>query len=191
MARRRCPGGAPEGGPAGLGAPQLAPDQRRVRRALRSCSPFPAGSSRRGSTWPDHVAEISGRVAAPAWTSGSASLTDRRRNPRRSASRPTQREGHERFENGPQAVVVPLLAGPHPDFDASDRRRRSARRRSPVMLATALGPHPLLAGALHDRLYEVGVARASRASGLNIAAGRDRRHRGRRPRAAGDHRRRA
>ncbi len=41
------------------------------------------------------------------------------------------------------------------------------------MLATHLGPHPLLAGALHDRLSEVGLARASRARGLNIAAGAD------------------
>jgi sirohydrochlorin ferrochelatase len=40
-----------------------------------------------------------------------------------------------------------------------------------VMLAAALGPHPLLAGALHDRLAEAGLARASRARGLNIAAG--------------------
>jgi hypothetical protein len=39
------------------------------------------------------------------------------------------------------------------------------------MLAPHLGPHPLLAGALHDRLSEVGLARASRARGLNIAAG--------------------
>ncbi len=39
------------------------------------------------------------------------------------------------------------------------------------MLAAALGPHPLLASALHDRLYEVGLARANRARGLNITAG--------------------
>ncbi len=79
-------------------------------------------------------------------------------------------EGHERFENGPQSVVVPLLAGPHPELDqAIAAAMRSAR--APVMLATPLGPHPLLAGALHDRLYEAGVARASRARGLNISAG--------------------
>src|SRR6266699_606411 len=79
-------------------------------------------------------------------------------------------EGHGRFENGPQSVVVPLLAGPHPELDqAIAAAMRSAR--APVMLATPLGPHPLLAGALHDRLYEAGVARASRARGLNISAG--------------------
>ncbi len=70
----------------------------------------------------------------------------------------------------PQAVVVPLLAGSHPVFD---RQLASilSRAQTPVMLATHLGPHPLLAGALHDRLSEVGLARASRARGLNISAG--------------------
>ena len=75
-----------------------------------------------------------------------------------------------RSQHGPQAVVVPLLAGPHPAYDAAIAAIISAAK-APVMLATALGPHPLLAGALHDRLHEVGLARASRARGLNIAAG--------------------
>jgi len=79
-------------------------------------------------------------------------------------------EGHERFEDGPEGVVVPLLAGPHPDIDrAITAAIRSAGAQ--VMLASALGPHPLLAGALHDRLFEAGVARASRSMGLNISAG--------------------
>ena len=75
-----------------------------------------------------------------------------------------------RSQHGPRAVVVPLLAGPHPVLDAAIAAAISAAK-APVMLATALGPHPLLAGALHDRLHEVGLARASRARGLNIAAG--------------------
>jgi hypothetical protein len=75
-----------------------------------------------------------------------------------------------RSQQGPQAVVVPLLAGPHPALDAAIAAAISAAQ-APVMLATALGPHPLLAGALHDRLHEVGLARANRARGLNIAAG--------------------
>jgi sirohydrochlorin ferrochelatase len=79
-------------------------------------------------------------------------------------------EGHERFENGPQAVIVPLLAGPHPQIDRSIAAAMSASQ-AQVMLATALGPHPLLAGALHDRLFEAGVARASRTRGLNISQG--------------------
>lgn len=39
------------------------------------------------------------------------------------------------------------------------------------MLASHLGPHPLLAGALHDRLSEAGLARAGRARGISIAVG--------------------
>jgi hypothetical protein len=70
----------------------------------------------------------------------------------------------------PLAVVVPLLAGAHPVFDALVATITS-QAAAPVMLAPHLGPHPLLAGALHDRLSEVGLARASRARGLNIAAG--------------------
>lgn len=70
----------------------------------------------------------------------------------------------------PQAVVVPLLAGPHRAFDLQIATSLS-QSQAPVMLAAHLGPHPLLAGALHDRLSEVGLARASRARGLNIAAG--------------------
>lgn len=70
----------------------------------------------------------------------------------------------------PRAVVVPLLAGPHPAFDSRIATILS-QSSAPVMLAAHLGPHPLLAGALHDRLSEVGLARANRARGLNIAAG--------------------
>ncbi len=73
-------------------------------------------------------------------------------------------------DHAPQAVVVPLLAGPHPAIDQAVAAVIASARAS-VMLAAALGPHPLLAGALHDRLYEVGLARANRARGLNIAAG--------------------
>lgn len=79
-------------------------------------------------------------------------------------------EGHERFEDGPEAVVVPLLAGPHPEIDPAIAAAIGSSQ-APVMLASALGPHPLLAAALHDRLFEAGVARASRSMGLNISAG--------------------
>jgi sirohydrochlorin ferrochelatase len=70
----------------------------------------------------------------------------------------------------PRSVIVPLLAGSHPTID----RHLEAvvnRLKATTMLAPHLGPHPLLAGALHDRLSEVGLARASRARGLNISAG--------------------
>jgi hypothetical protein len=73
-------------------------------------------------------------------------------------------------QTAPRAVIVPLLAGSHPVYDVQVAMITS-QSAAPVMLAAHLGPHPLLAGALHDRLSEVGLARASRARGLNIAAG--------------------
>ncbi|WP_329259928.1 hypothetical protein OIE43_37345 [Streptomyces pseudovenezuelae] len=63
---------------------------------------------------------------------------------------------------GPVAVVVPLLAGP----DSSLLRRiRQAVMDSRIAadLTDVLGPHPLLAEALHVRLSEAGLARADRA----------------------------
>jgi sirohydrochlorin ferrochelatase len=78
-------------------------------------------------------------------------------------------DGHEPAQ---QAVVVPLLAGPHPTFDAQIATAIDQAEGS-VMLAGHLGPHPLLAGALHDRLSDAGLARASRAFGLSISAGAD------------------
>lgn len=70
----------------------------------------------------------------------------------------------------PRSVIVPLLAGSHPTIDRHLEAVVS-RLKATTMLAPHLGPHPLLAGALHDRLSEVGLARASRARGLNISAG--------------------
>jgi hypothetical protein len=83
------------------------------------------------------------------------------------ASAPVQTD-----ERLPRAVVVPLLAGPHPDYDAQITAAVAAAD-VPVMIAAHLGPHPLLAGALHDRLSEVGLARVSRALGLSISVGSD------------------
>ncbi|HEX9064569.1 MAG TPA: hypothetical protein VF843_05650 [Streptosporangiaceae bacterium] len=92
---------------------------------------------------------------------------------RRESGSPSGREpvpGASHPGQPPEAVVVPLLAGPHPRYDAVIAAAISTAA-SPVMLGTSLGPHPLLAGALHDRLHDVGLARAGRARGLNIAAG--------------------
>jgi sirohydrochlorin ferrochelatase len=66
------------------------------------------------------------------------------------------------------AVVVPLLAGPQPRADAA-LRRAIASAPGEVVLAEHLGPHPLLAEALHARLAQVGLARESRARGLSIS----------------------
>jgi hypothetical protein len=54
--------------------------------------------------------------------------------------------------DGPVAVVVPLLAGPD---------------------SALLGPHPLLAEALHVRLSEAGLARADRARLFTVATAAD------------------
>ena len=65
------------------------------------------------------------------------------------------------------AVVVPLLAAPQPHADAA-LRRAVARATGQVVVAEHLGPHPMIAEALHARLAQVGLARESRARGLSI-----------------------
>ncbi|MEU8350087.1 hypothetical protein [Streptomyces sp. NPDC048845] len=74
--------------------------------------------------------------------------------------------------DGPDAVVVPLLAGPD---SALMRRIRQAVMDSRVSaeLTDALGPHPLLAEALHVRLSEAGLARADRARLFTVATAAD------------------
>ncbi|ATL25987.1 putative secreted protein [Streptomyces formicae] len=73
---------------------------------------------------------------------------------------------------GPVAVVVPLLAGPD---SALMRRIRQAVMESRVAaeLTDVLGPHPLLAEALHVRLSEAGLARADRARLFTVATAAD------------------
>lgn len=74
--------------------------------------------------------------------------------------------------DGPVAVVVPLLAGPD---NALLRRVRQAVMDSRVAadLSDVLGPHPLLAEALHVRLSEAGLARADRARLFTVATAAD------------------
>ncbi|MGG8407494.1 sirohydrochlorin chelatase [Streptomyces sp. 12297] len=73
---------------------------------------------------------------------------------------------------GPDAVVVPLLAGPD---NGLLRRIRQALMDSPAAaeLTEVLGPHPLLAEALHVRLSEAGLARADRARLFTVATAAD------------------
>ncbi|MFG2723498.1 sirohydrochlorin chelatase [Streptomyces sp. NPDC048416] len=73
---------------------------------------------------------------------------------------------------GPDAVVVPLLAGPD---SALIRRIRQAvmDSRAAAELTDVLGPHPLLAEALHVRLSEAGLARADRARLFTVATAAD------------------
>ncbi|MEV4439524.1 hypothetical protein AB0K09_10955 [Streptomyces sp. NPDC049577] len=76
------------------------------------------------------------------------------------------------WERAPDAVVVPLLAGPD---KAVMRRIRQAvmNSGSASELTDALGPHPLLAEALHVRLSEAGLARADRARLFTVATAAD------------------
>ena len=67
------------------------------------------------------------------------------------------------------AVVVPLTIAPDPGPDA--RVADAVGHAGPAVTVTApLGPHPLLAGALHDRLAEVGLVQARRLSGLSLVS---------------------
>ncbi|MGW0118745.1 sirohydrochlorin chelatase [Streptomyces sp. NPDC003327] len=73
---------------------------------------------------------------------------------------------------GPAAIVVPLLAGPD---SALMRQVRQAVMDSgnTAELTDVLGPHPLLAEALHVRLSEAGLARADRARLFTVATAAD------------------
>ncbi|SNS33290.1 hypothetical protein SAMN05216276_1007207 [Streptosporangium subroseum] len=75
----------------------------------------------------------------------------------------------ERPEDGVAAIVVPLLAGPHP---VADRLIATAVAASGVSVTVtdSLGPHPLLAEALHIRLAEKGLAREDRMRLLNVSS---------------------
>lgn len=73
---------------------------------------------------------------------------------------------------GISAVVVPLLAGPD---NSLVRRIRQAVVDSKAVaeMTEVLGPHPLLAEAMHVRLSEAGLARADRARLFTVATAAD------------------
>ncbi|WP_394435878.1 sirohydrochlorin chelatase [Streptomyces sp. SGAir0957] len=73
---------------------------------------------------------------------------------------------------GPVAVVVPLLAGPDSAL-LREIRQSLADSRVAAELTDVLGPHPLLAEALHVRLSEAGLARADRARLFTVATAAD------------------
>ncbi|MFI1970862.1 hypothetical protein BLA24_07345 [Streptomyces cinnamoneus] len=76
------------------------------------------------------------------------------------------------WAQAPDAVVVPLLAGP--DSSVLRRIRQSVMNSGAAAeLTDALGPHPLLAEALHVRLSEAGLARADRARLFTVATAAD------------------
>ncbi|MFD7551956.1 sirohydrochlorin chelatase [Streptomyces sp. NPDC059816] len=73
---------------------------------------------------------------------------------------------------GPVAVVVPLLAGADGAL-LREIRRAIAQSKVAAELTDVLGPHPLLAEALHVRLSEAGLARADRARLFTVATAAD------------------
>lgn len=73
---------------------------------------------------------------------------------------------------GPAAVVVPLLAGPEGNL-ISRIEQAVADSGAGAELTDVLGPHPLLAEALHVRLSEVGLARADRARLFTVTTAAD------------------
>ena len=78
---------------------------------------------------------------------------------------PRSADGENQFPR----VVVPLLLSPSVRFDGAVRRA-VAESSVPAVLASHLGPHPLVAEALHSRLAEAGLARMARSTGLSISA---------------------
>ncbi|GAA2728127.1 hypothetical protein [Actinocorallia aurantiaca] len=70
----------------------------------------------------------------------------------------------------PAAVVVPLLLTPDPSVETP---LRQGLAELPVLVSDALGPHPLLAEALHLRLAEAGLARADRIRMMSMVTAAD------------------
>jgi hypothetical protein len=75
----------------------------------------------------------------------------------------------DRLPSGREAVVVPLLTWEDPVVKAEIGKAVVATG-SGAAVAAPLGPHPLLAEALHIRLAERGLARADRVRLLNVSS---------------------
>lgn len=73
---------------------------------------------------------------------------------------------------GSSTVVVPLLTGPHRLHDDAVRRT-VASSPTPTVVTTPLGPHPMLAEALHTRLSDVGLARVQHVRVLSVSIAAD------------------
>ncbi|WP_233507962.1 sirohydrochlorin chelatase [Spongiactinospora gelatinilytica] len=74
-----------------------------------------------------------------------------------------------RPEGATAAVVVPLVTGPYPRV-FHIIREAVAQSGVNVIVTDPLGPHPMLAEALHIRLADKGLARADRMRLFNIGA---------------------
>lgn len=126
-----------------------------------------------GESAPDGVGEAqadpAGSVGGPSLESVLARISALRTE-RYEFARAAGREVAE--PEGPAAVVVPLLAGP--DALLMERIHRAvADSAAQAEVADVLGPHPLLAEAVHVRLSEAGLARADRARLFTVATAAD------------------
>ncbi|UPT23450.1 cobalamin biosynthesis protein CbiX [Thermobifida alba] len=84
-----------------------------------------------------------------------------------------QRDGEQKAGADPcDAVIVPLVAGPHqPTLAAIDEAVRATGVHARV--TDPLGPHPMLAEALHLRLAEASYVRADRMRLISVVAPSD------------------
>ncbi|MFI8849018.1 hypothetical protein [Streptomyces sp. 891-h] len=183
--RRPEPVVAPEGAPALVlavpGAPSSATRGLAEETLSIARSELPGLDARVGFT------EGDGEEFPTIRTALTQAVTDRatrRRYAREAAAMAEEtaaQEGGERAvaaparepaDDGLPAVVVPLLAGP----DAAQLRRirqEVLNSGSGAELTDVLGPHPLLAEAVHVRLSEAGLARADRARLFTVATAAD------------------
>jgi len=69
----------------------------------------------------------------------------------------------------PAAVVVPMLICPQPEVDAAVAAAVAAAP-VPALRGEPIGVHPLLAGGLHARLAEAGLARSDRMGRISIVS---------------------
>jgi hypothetical protein len=75
-------------------------------------------------------------------------------------------------DGSPAGVVVPLLPFPNEEADRVIAET-VAMAEAPLLIADHLGPHPMLAEALHTRLADAGLARASRVGRISIVTEAD------------------
>ncbi len=173
--RRPEPASAPAGAPPLVLAVPGAPDPatRRLSEEILSItrSELPGLDARIG--YVDAQGDAEGYPALDAVLGyAAAQHTARIERARQAAAEADPEAPAATWADGPAAVVVPLLAGP--DSAVLRRIRQSVvSSGSAFELTDTLGPHPLLAEALHVRLSEAGLARADRARLFTVATAAD------------------
>ncbi|EFG05387.1 Hypothetical protein SCLAV_0311 [Streptomyces clavuligerus] len=164
--RRPEPVAAPEGAPALVLAVPGAPSP--ASRALAEETVSIARSELPGLEVA--VGHLDGDESEYASVAGVLARTAARRTERYEIALAAGRE--VAAPEGPAAVVVPLLAGP--DKALMERIAAAvADSGTQAELTDVLGPHPLLAEAVHVRLSEAGLARADRARLFTVATAAD------------------